>query len=98
MSAYNNANQPNKTLELFHEMEKETVMLRHVTFLSVIRSLTQLGSSTLARSIIDRIPQSILVIQEVQTALIDMWASALLFHSFTALLYLPHTGQNRSHQ
>ena len=79
MSGYNKANRSAKTIELFHQMEKEAVVPNRVTFLPIITALSRLRSSPLARSIIDRIPKSILALQEIQTGLIDMWASAHFF-------------------
>jgi pentatricopeptide repeat protein len=98
MSGYNKANRPNKTLELFYQMEKESVVPNQVILLPVIKALSRLGGSSLARSIIDRIPKSILAVQEIQNTLIDMWASALVFHPFTPLFYFLQTGQNGSFQ
>ena len=94
MSGYNKVNRSTKTIELFRQMERESVVPNRVTFLTVINALSRLRSSPLARSIIDRIPKSILALQEIQTALIDMWASALLFHLFTLLvLFSPNRAE-----
>ena len=98
MSGYNKVNQSTKTVDLFHQMEKESLEPTHIVFLLVITALSRLRSSPLARSIIDRIPKSILGLQEIQTALIDMWASALLVDPFTLLFYFLQAGQKWSHQ
>ena len=94
MSGYNRFNRSTKTIELFRQMEKESVVPDRVTFLPIITALSRLRSSPLARSIIDRIPKSILALQDIQNALIDMWASALLFHVFTPLFYFLQQGRS----
>ena len=95
MSGFNRFHRSTKTIELFHQMEKESVVPSHVTFLPVIRALSRLRSSPLARSIIARIPASILSMLEIQTGLVDMWVS-VQFGSIRSLDYSLSSKQGKS--
>ena len=73
MSGFNKEINPIKTLSLFDEMTKAGMEGTITTYLCVIKALSKFGSYELCESIAERIPESFLSNNQIQTSLLDMW-------------------------
>jgi pentatricopeptide repeat protein len=73
MKGFNEANLPNKTLNLFEKMKSEGIKGGVITYLLLLDACSQLGIESICQSIVEQIPLTILDNVQIQTALIDMW-------------------------
>ncbi len=75
MNGFNQANDPSRTLNLFSRMKFDGFVVDIIIYLCVIKSLSQLGDYETSQSIVKEIPNSFLVDNQIQNALISMWVS-----------------------
>ena len=81
MSGFNQENTPLKTINLFNQMKRNGIERNMIIYLCVIKALAQLGDYETSQSIVEEIPDSYLLNDRIQTALVDMWvSSALIFY------------------
>ena len=81
MSGFNQENTPLKTINLFNQMKRNGIERTIISYMRVIKALAQLGDYETSRSIVEEIPDSYLLNDRIQTALVDMWvSSALIFY------------------
>ena len=73
MNGLNKDDQPEKTIELFKQMEKNNIERDLVLYLCLIKALAKVGVQSLSQSMIEHIPGNFLSTNEIQTALVDMW-------------------------
>ncbi|CAF3518869.1 unnamed protein product [Adineta steineri] len=74
MSGYNKAKNPFKTLDVFNQMKMDGIEPNVIGYTCVIQALSQMGDYSISESIIEQIPSSIFVDNQIHNALIDMWA------------------------
>ena len=75
MNGFNRGNQPDKTLNLFEQMKSASIEADVITYLCVIKALSQIGISSLSRRIVQDIPESFRLNRDIQNASIDLWVS-----------------------
>ena len=75
MSAFNKENNPRKTLGLFNELKSNGYEKNIIIWLCIIKALSKLGDYLLSQSIVEQISKDVLLDNQIQTALIDMWVS-----------------------
>ena len=75
ITGYNKTNNPSKTLSLFNQMKLNGFKADTTIYLSAIKALSQVGDYETSQSIVKQIPDSFLVDNQIQNALIDMWVS-----------------------
>ena len=73
MNGFNKENSPQKALKLFHQMKIDDIEPNSVIYLCVIKALSQIGDYSLCQSVVQHIPHSVLIDDQVHNALIDMW-------------------------
>lgn len=76
MSGYNEESNTSKTLHLYKQMKRECIDGNIVIFLCIIKALSKIGDYSLAKSIIEEIPDSFFTNIQLQNSLIDMWVSS----------------------
>ena len=64
-----------KILYLFNQMKINNIEIDHFIWTSLIKSLSKIGDYNLSQSIVEQIPQSCFVDNQIHNALIDMWVS-----------------------
>jgi pentatricopeptide repeat protein len=75
MNGFVKQHNPYKTLKLFNQMKIDDIKSDMITYLCVIKALSQIGDYSISQSTIEQIPNDFLDDYRVQTALIDMWVS-----------------------
>lgn len=73
MNAFLEADQADKSLNLFEEMKQRGIQADSITYCIVVKALSTIGISSIAEPIVDRIPKSFLIDKDIQNALINMW-------------------------
>ena len=77
MNGFNKMNQPEKTLNLFHQMQIDSIEADLITYLCLIKALAQIGILSMSEKLIEHIPLNFLKNPLIQNALIDMWVSSI---------------------
>ncbi|CAF3967721.1 unnamed protein product, partial [Rotaria sordida] len=72
MSGYNKENNLSKVLDLFNQMKLDRIEPDIIIYLYLIKALSHYGDDSLIEAIVKQIPNSFLVDNRLQTALIDM--------------------------
>ncbi|CAF1392754.1 unnamed protein product [Rotaria sordida] len=72
MSGYNKENNLSKVLDLFNRMKLDRIEPDIIIYLYLIKALSHYGDDSLVEAIVKQIPNSFLVDNRLQTALIDM--------------------------
>ena len=73
MGGFNKENNYDKTLRLFEQMKVEGIEADLFSYLRVIKAASRIGDYSLSQSIVKEIPRSLLLHQQIQSGLIDMW-------------------------
>ena len=81
MNGFNKEKNPEKTLSLFNQMKLDGFEPDIITYICVIKALSMIGDYSILESIVQQIPDSFLVDDNIQNALIDMWVSLKRFSS-----------------
>ena len=76
MSGFNLEEKPLKTVKLFNQMKADGVHANMVIYLCVLKALSKVGAYSLSQSIIQQIPDIVLVNSKIQNALIHLWVSS----------------------
>ena len=75
MNGFNDAKQPEKTLNLYADMKRSAVTRNEIIFLLVIKALSQVRVGRIARDIVGEMPKQMQTHRSIQTSLISMWVS-----------------------
>ncbi len=75
MSGFNKENQFLKTLNLFNQMKVDDIQGDFFIYLNVIKAVSKIGSLSISERVVEQIPKSLLVNDQIQNALVDMWVS-----------------------
>ncbi|CAF0947573.1 unnamed protein product [Adineta ricciae] len=68
---------PNKTLRLYHQIKNmKTTQSNFIIYLLAINASSQIAMAAECQSIVDEIPQHILLNTQISNSLIDMWGKA----------------------
>jgi pentatricopeptide repeat protein len=97
MNGFNKENNPSKTLDLFNQMKIDGIQPNFITYTCVIAALSQIGVYTISQSIVEQIPDSFFVDNQIHNALIDMWVSMkklFLFFSFQNMKFRGKMGRS----
>ncbi|UJR28525.1 hypothetical protein I4U23_009762 [Adineta vaga] len=65
-----------KILNFFHEMKLNHIQINHIIWTCIIKSLAQIGDFELSQSIVQQMPQSCLIDDQIHNALIHMWGKS----------------------
>ncbi|CAF4227150.1 unnamed protein product [Adineta steineri] len=76
MNGFNKENNPLKTLDLFNQMKMNSIQGNIIIYLCLIKALAQIGDYSICQSFIKHIPNSFLLDNQIQNALIDMWSKS----------------------
>ncbi|CAF0725107.1 unnamed protein product [Adineta steineri] len=76
MNGFNKENNPLKTLDLFNQMKMNHIQGNIIIYLCLIKALSQIGDYSICQLFIKQIPNSFLLDNQIQNALIDMWSKS----------------------
>lgn len=79
MKCYNDHHIPMKTLNLYEKMKAENLQASPIIFVRLLDACTRIGLESRCRSIVQQIPSSMFSDFKLQTALVHMWVSNILF-------------------
>jgi len=78
MNAYNEDDQPDKTLNLYNRMTHDRIEPNSLIYVFLLNACAKIGTFTISQSVSEQIPSSFLNDPYVQTSLIDMWVSVIM--------------------
>ncbi|CAF1444333.1 unnamed protein product [Adineta steineri] len=74
MNEFNENEDPLKTIDLFNEMKTNHIEGSIRIYTYIIQALSQIADYSISKSIIEQIPKSILIDDQISNALIHLWA------------------------
>ncbi len=79
MSAYNENDQPEKTLDLWKYMENDGIKPDEIIFVFLINACAHIGTLSISQSISEQMPKSFLQNLYIINSLIDMWVRIFIY-------------------
>ncbi|CAF0973197.1 unnamed protein product [Adineta steineri] len=76
INGYLKENNSFKILNLFSEMKLKHIEIDHIIWTSIIKALAYIGDLELSKSIVEQIPESCLIDNQIHNALIHMWGKS----------------------
>ncbi len=75
MNGFIKIKNPFKTLDLFNQMKNDNIQVNNIISTCIIKALSQIGDYELSKSILEQIPKSCFIDDQIYNVLIDMWVS-----------------------
>lgn len=75
MNSYIKTNNPFQTIVLFKQIKENGIEINHIIATCVIKALSKIGDYQLSQVILNQIPKSCFIDNQIHNVLIDMWVS-----------------------